>query len=150
MKCLNLKNLTVEEVNQEGIMVCGETFQFNENEAITSQWQITRDAVKNALSGIEYDWRPHLFEFKINSELSEEGFEAVVNLIVAAFFALIKVNKGRPRERRLDVPENLKTSINCNMSLLKNAINYQTLVDKLQMTISCGDLRFVLVGDFNA
>jgi hypothetical protein len=81
-------------------------------------------------------------------ELDEENFETVVNVVVAAFFRKMTTNGSRTRERRLDVPENIKV-LKTNMSLLKRAINAKTLVDCFNITICWstpfGELIYELV-----
>ena len=83
----------------------------------------------------------------ILEELSEEVFETAVNVLVAEFFKGIRINQGRQRERRLDVPDELKQNVHCNMSLLKNAINYNTLIDKFQLGIINRELAYIMVGN---
>ena len=151
MQYINLKTLTIENTTPDDIvMVYVTPIHYNDSDAISSQWQSMRAAVQKCLTGLDRPTRPHRFDFEITSAepLSEEAFESAVKLILAAAFEAITSKDGRKRERRLDVPENLKT-LNCNMSLLKNAINYQTTVDKFQIEIYGGDLRFILVGGYN-
>ena len=68
-------------------------------------------------------------------EDAEEFFLTAVNVISAIFFDVITTSKGRKRERRLDVPEQLKV-LKTNMSLLKRAINAQTQCDVFNLTIT--------------
>ena len=153
MQYVNLNTLKIETTTPDDkIMVNVAIVPYNDTETISNQWLNTRAAVKKAFDPIDRPTRPHKFEFEVatKDELSLEAFESAVKLILAAAFEMVLVDtrKGRPRERRLDVPENLKT-LNCNMSLLKNAINYATVVDKFQIEIYSGDLRYVLVGGFD-
>lgn len=153
MQYVNLNTLKIETTTPDDkIMVNVAIVPYNDTETISNQWLNTRAAVKKAFDPIDRPTRPHKFEFEVatEDELSLETFESAVKLILAAAFEIMTVQpkKGRPRERRLDVPENLKT-LNCNMSLLKNAINYATVVDKFQIEIYGGDLRFILVGGFD-
>ena len=150
MQYLNLNTLKIENTNtSDKIMSYFATIPYEDLETITDQWPAIRYAVENGLQSIERPTRPHLFQYEleVKKELSVESFESAIKLILAAFFeALIEQpKKGRPRERRLDVPEELKQA-NCNMSLLKRAINYKTIVDKFQIEIRCGDLNYNLVG----
>ena len=148
MQFVDLEKLTIEELTEDmNLMVYCGVVEHLDDRTISSQWAITRDAVKKVLDGIDKPWRPHKFEFEVVSteELDEYAFESAVKLILTAVFEVMHCPKGRKRERRLDVPVKLKT-LNCNMSLLKNAINYQTLVDKFQIEITYKDLRYILVG----
>jgi hypothetical protein len=82
-----------------------------------------------------------------------ETFESAVNVVLTAFFEELtgRSGVGRPRERRLDVPEELKV-VNCSMSLMKRAVNYKTVVDKFQVQIDGNDedgFRFILVGGYD-
>jgi hypothetical protein len=71
----------------------------------------------------------------VNSiEDADAYFTTVVNILTAIFFDSICIPKGRPRERRLDVPENLKT-VAASLSLLKKAINSQTYYNKFNLTV---------------
>lgn len=153
MQYVNLNTLKIETTTPDDkIMVNVAIVPYDDLQSISCQWLNTIAAVKKAFDPIDRPTRPHKFEFEVQAdgELSVESFESAVKLILAAAFEMVLVNtrKGRPRERRLDVPENLK-SLNCNMSLLKNAINYATVVDKFQIEIYSGDLRYVLVGGFD-
>lgn len=153
MQYVNLNTLKIETTTPEDkIMINAAIVPYDDLQSISCQWLNTIAAVKKAFEVIDRPTRPYKFEFEVQAdeELSVESFESAVKLILAAAFETILVDtkKGRPRERRLDVPENLKT-LNCNMSLLKNAINYQTLVDKFQIEIYSGDLRYILVGGYD-
>ena len=63
-------------------------------------------------------------------------FTTVVNIFTAVFLdeMCIQPHIGRARERRLDVPENLKVAT-VNMSLLKKNINMQTYCDRFNIGI---------------
>lgn len=151
MQYINLKTLKIENTTlDDKIEVKIIPIEYDDSKPITELFPSMGVAVKNALESVDRLTRPHRFDFEVRASetLTEESFESAVKLILAAFFGTIVRDKGRPRERRLDVPENLK-SINCNMSLLKCAINYQTLVDKFQVEIYSGDLRFILVGGYD-
>ena len=79
----------------------------------------------------------YIANIKCNESIDEDieaVFLTVVNVVSAIFFDMMCTTKGRPRERRLDVPENLK-ALKTNMSLLKRAINSQTHVDMFNLTI---------------
>lgn len=95
----------------------------------------------------------HSFTFELRSSdgvIDADEFESFVNVCLSWFFAAFVEMTPRAREKRLDVPENLKQGVNCSLSLLKRAINYTTPIDKFNITIRCGDLRFELVGEENA
>lgn len=95
----------------------------------------------------------HSFTFELRSSdgiIDADEFESFVNVCLSWFFAAFVEMTPREREKRLDVPENLKQDVNCSLSLLKRAINYTTPIDKFNITIRCGDLRFELVGEENA
>ena len=151
MQYINLKNLKIEETRPENkIEACLTQITYDDLKSVVEQFPAMGAAVKKVFDTIDRPGRPHRFEFEVVSEqpLDEDAFESAVKLITAAFFGVIVGDKGRKRERRLDVPENLKT-LNCNMSLLKCAINYQTLIDKFQLEITHNDLRFILVGGYD-
>lgn len=64
-------------------------------------------------------------------------FTTAVNIIISVVLDSICVqpHKGRPRERRLDVPEKLKVA-NVSMSLLKKCVNTQTYFDRFNISIA--------------
>lgn len=151
MEYINLKNLKIESTQPDDkIEACMTMVSYDDLKSMVEQFPAMEAAVKKVVDTIDRPSRPHRFEFEVISaeSLDEDAFESAVKLITAAFFGIIVGDKGRKRERRLDVPENLKT-LNCNMSLLKCAINYQTVVDKFQLEIFSGDLRFILVGGYD-
>jgi hypothetical protein len=151
MEYINLKNLKIESTQPDDkIEACMTMVSYDDLKSMVEQFPAMEAAVKKVVDTIDRPGRPHRFEFEVISaeSLDEDAFESAVKLITAAFFGVIVGDKGRKRERRLDVPENLKT-LNCNMSLLKCAINYQTVVDKFQLEIFSGDLRFILVGGYD-
>lgn len=67
-------------------------------------------------------------------EDAEAFFTTAVNVFSAVFFDCMCIPKGRNRERRLDVPENLKV-LATNMSLVKRAINMQTYYNSFHLQI---------------
>lgn len=87
----------------------------------------------------------YIINFKCDG-LTADEFLSWVNIAVAEFFHAITSVTGRPRERRLDVPDRLKV-VKCNMALLKNAINHQTFTDVFNLHIICGDLEYYLCNE---
>lgn len=92
---------------------------------------------------------PYHFNYSVfikqdeDEPLSEEEFsqmaEYYINVIESELMTnLIKPEKaGRPRERRLDVPENLKRNIYVNnTALIKNMLNYQTYINIFTITMN--------------
>lgn len=152
LKYIDLKDLKIKQIEtDEEIITKGSNVTLKGNSSLVELASTLEVAVKNLVNDLNPD-KIYNFAFDVlttqNEELSEEDFETVVNLVVSAFFRHLKVNLGRQRERRLDVPENLKTGVNCNLSLIKNAINYQTLVDRFQLTVHNRALQYVLVGGY--
>ena len=77
------------------------------------------------------------------TEEQARDFLSIVNVATACFFAQFVEKEGRKRERRLDVPDNLK-ALKVNMTLLKRAINHQTKADLFNLMIHYKDLTFVM------
>jgi hypothetical protein len=110
-------------------------------------------AAKNGLQEV-LDDMPAIecvYEFIVNgdgvaTEDEAADFISVVNIVLGAFFNRICQDKGRARERRLDVPENLK-ALKVNMSILKKAINSATIIDNFNIIIKYKDLFFMLVDE---
>lgn len=146
---LDLENLDIRttEDNQE-IITKGTHIELVPNSSISTLAAKIEDAVKNLVADLK-EGKVYNFAVDILGDIAEEEFESAVNVILAAFFRNIKVNKGRPRERRLDVPENLKGDVHCSLALLKNAINYRTLVDRFQLEITGRGLIYILVGGYD-
>ena len=142
---LKTKSITYEKGSE--IITKGTSITITENMSINEITLISKEAVKSILEDLNPN-KIYNFVFDIMpEELSEEVFETVVNILVAEFFKGIRINQGRQRERRLDVPDELKQNVYCNMSLLKNAINYNTLIDKFQLEIVNRELVYIMVGN---
>lgn len=68
-------------------------------------------------------------------DLIESDFLSLVQQINSIIFQKIITEERRDREARLDVPEELKKKINVSLNWLKKALNYKTLIDKLNIFI---------------
>ena len=149
---LDLKELEVKTISiDEQIITKGMSVKIDDNMSISELSLISKEAAKILIEDLEAD-KIYNFGFDIlsdNGVLSEETFETLVNLLLAAFFNEIIGKDGRARERRLDVPDNLKETVHCSRSMLKSAINHRTLVDRFQLSIVGHGLAYVLVGGFN-
>lgn len=77
-------------------------------------------------------------------KIEKEDFITIVNVFNAVFFEKIVIHKGRERERRLDIPENL-SFIHTSAGLLKKAINNQTKINKFNLIIKCNDLYYYMI-----
>lgn len=82
-------------------------------------------------------------EMAVSEEIDVETFLSLVNLTNTAFFSLFITNEGRKRERRLDVPDNLKLA-HVNLGPLKKAINAATVTDRFNVEINCGELSYLM------
>ena len=107
----------------------------NDIETIIEMKEAARQAFKAYIteSGVE-----NYYSIQIDKEVCEDPesyFITAVNVFSAVFFDSICTTKGRPRERRLDVPEQLKVA-KTNMSMLKRAVNAQTIVNTFNFTIN--------------
>ena len=78
------------------------------------------------------------------SNITEEDFIGIVNLCTFAFFESFVLTGGRPRERRLDVPEKLQCA-HISAGLLKRAVNTITVTDVFNLEIKCGDFSYIMV-----
>lgn len=74
----------------------------------------------------------------------EDFFLTFTNVFMAEFFNNICLDAGRPRERRLDVPERLKAASNISCSLLKQAVNSKTVFDTFNVQIEWNDNGSIL------
>lgn len=74
--------------------------------------------------------------------LTEDNFETLVHLVNSNFlgkeFLMLENEKGRKRERRLDVPISL-LGVHTSKRIVKNMVNEVTLVDRFNMFISLED-----------
>ena len=82
-------------------------------------------------------------ELDVN-DVTEEEFIGLVNLTTAVFFECFVKTGGRPRERRLDIPEKL-TCAHISAGLLKRAVNTQTVTDIFNLVIDCGDFHYIML-----
>lgn len=151
LKYLDLNLLEIKET-EEDIITKGVHFRVEDNMSLKDLQHQAEVAVDRLLMDLDQD-KIYNFAFDIllsgNEVFEVQDFESTVNVILSVFFRTIKLNEGRPRERRLDVPENLKTEVNCNMSLLKNAINHKTITNRFQLEITSRSLLFRLVGGYD-
>lgn len=69
----------------------------------------------------------------LNSEA--EFFSTFVNVFLPVFFNALKEDAGRPRERRLDVPEKLKEKVRVSLGILKDLINTATKYNLFTVSI---------------
>ena len=143
----DLKTKSITDEKGDKIITKGTSIRISEDMTINEITLISKEAVKIILEDLNPN-KIYNFIFDVMpEEFSEEVFETVVNVLVAEFFKGIRINQGRQRERRLDVPDELKQNVYCNMSLLKNAINYNTLIDKFQLEIVNRELVYIMVGN---
>lgn len=156
LRYLDLEKLEISEVSsEEEIISKGVCVTVNEDEVISRMFSLLKDAAQKLLADVSAD-RIYNFNITILDQdykgLGEEDFESAVNCALSCFFEEMiggRLGSGREREYRLDVPENLKTEVNCNMGLLKRAINYKTKLDRFQLTISSRMLQYILVGGYD-
>lgn len=148
---LDLAELKTKTISSdEEIITKGVHVNISQDSSISTLNLLIKDAVKNLVADLDCN-KIYNFAFDVLGDVGEEEFESVAHIILSAFFDVLigKSGEGRPRERRLDVPDNLKAEVNCNMSLLKRAINYKIAVDRFQLTIGCRSLQYVLVGGYD-
>ena len=145
---LDLGDLKIKSITKGNeIVTKGVNIEINEDMSINEMTLVSKEAVKSILENLNPNKIYNFIFDVIPEELSEEVFETAINVLVAEFFKGIRINQGRQRERRLDVPDELKQNVHCNMSLLKNAINYNTLIDKFQLDIINRELAYIMVGN---
>lgn len=74
-----------------------------------------------------------------------EDIVSYVNIITAAFFEEFVLTGGRPRERRLDVPQEFQCA-HISAGLLKRAVNTRTVADVFNLEINVNDIfHYILV-----
>lgn len=72
-----------------------------------------------------------------------EDFVSVTNFLVGIFFANMIKDDGRKREHRFDVPEKLQAA-KVNRSIMKKAVNQQTINNVFNLIIRYKDLTYIL------
>lgn len=72
-----------------------------------------------------------------------EDFISVTNFLVGIFFANMIKEDGRKREHRFDVPEKLQPA-KVNRSVMKKAVNQQTVNNVFNLVIRYKDLTYIL------
>lgn len=153
LKYLDLSKLKVDLVStDEEVITKGVSIEIPKDCSIIEMNDIVDASIKTLVQNLDENKIYNLAVDVLDTEyqeLSEEEFESAVKVTLAAVFRNIKTERGRPRERRLDVPEDMKKELNCNMSLIKSAINAKTSINKLQLTISSRTLQFILVGGYD-
>jgi hypothetical protein len=155
MRYLDLNTLTVREEDTLDVRCCFQKVEVWSGCTLSKMGELLKphcDLMRQGLTSRDAA-KVHSFAFELRSSdgvIDADEFESFVNVCLSWFFAAFVEMTPRAREKRLDVPENLKQGVNCSLSLLKRAINYTTPIDKFNITIRCGDLRFELVGEENA
>ena len=81
---------------------------------------------------------------KIDDE--EQKFLSAVNICLSTFFRHFITSEVRDRERRLDVPDKLK-SLKCPMGIVKRMTNNQTIRDHFNFIIKYDDLIYILADE---
>ena len=136
----------LEIIENNNCSIVSEKIEIDTDDATTVIASKARDICDKLLNKNKWN-KPVTFNVIIDSEpMEKEEFVTIVNVINAVFFEKIIVHKGRKRERRLDIPANL-SSIHISVGLLKKAINYQTKVDKFNLTIRCNDLSYYMIDE---
>lgn len=77
------------------------------------------------------------------TEDEAEDFVSVTNFLVGIFFANMIKEEGRKREHRFDVPEKLQPA-KVNRSIMKKAVNQQTINNVFNLIIRYKDLTYIL------
>lgn len=155
MKFLNLTNLTIDdkEVSIDAKLPCRRyIYEYLQDDVVSIDLSLkaNSDIISN---NIRFDQKDNCdtayfsFNFYCEDEMTEEEeegfFETIVNLTLSNLFEKLTIkDKGRPRERRLGVPENIAASCNVMLALLKNAINYTTYYDIINIDISLNNRYF--------
>lgn len=155
MRYLDLNTLTVREEDTLDVLYFLQKVEVWSGCTLSKMGELLKphcDLMRQGLTSRDAA-KVHSFTFELRSSdgvIDADEFESFVNVCLSWFFAAFVEMTPRAREKRLDVPENLKQGVNCSLSLLKRAINYTTPIDKFNIIIRCGDLRFELVGEENA
>ena len=155
MKFLNLKDLQIAQIEEvDGARIDTYTYNFLNNEvsidlSLKANSNIISDQIifdKPCSQKGDASFFSFIFCCVIDemTEEEEEGFfETLVNLTLSSLFEkLVNKDQGRPRERRLAVPENIAANCNVTLSLLKNAINYATVYDMINIDIKLNNRFF--------
>lgn len=144
MKFLNLESLKIEEV-KTGVRTWEYDSEVDPNWTLKQFNGALLGSIKNKSA-----WAPtkvNCFKFNItivddvDAPLADEEIvdmaTSAANLINGAIFNGILIpGKGRQRERRLDVPEELKHSLNASLGVIKDAINTLTTINKFNIEIT--------------
>lgn len=148
-----------------------ETLGFNEKAVVDHEWKFTFsltpnetlksikgtidqvvgsfDAGFNELQGTNSFIFDVVMIDDVNDPLRNEEIgdlaESIANIVNSSLFTkLCASGVGRKRERRLDVPDNIKLNTYASMALIKSAINTQTICDVFNVR-----MNFTLVNPAN-
>lgn len=144
-----LMNLNKMEINKEAK---ADMFNYSvdwtkiENDPLSLQYNAVKNTIGDLVNSPSAYPAFYRIDFVDEREENEDDvfiFQSIVNVTLAAFFDLMCTEKGRPRERRLDVPEKLKC-IKCSMSLIKKAINHATIRDTFNLCICYKNYEYYL------
>ena len=141
---INLDKLEI--IANNNCSIVSEKVAIDINDSATVIASKARDICDKLLNKNKWN-KPVVFNIIIDSkQMEKEEFVTIVNVFNAVFFEKIIVHKGRKRERRLDIPKSF-FPVHISVGLLKKAINYQTKVDKFNLTIRCNDLCYYMIDE---
>ena len=138
MYLMNLDKLKIDKTGKADMFNYSIDWASIENEPLSFQYRAIKNAIEdfvNHPSAFPAFYRIDFEDSREETDEDESIFQSIVNVTLAVFFELMCYsNQGRPRERRLDVPDKLKC-IKCSMSLIKRAINHKTVRDSFNLCI---------------
>ena len=140
MLFVNLDKMIIEDIDVAMTQTVETNITINADESVMYNQMVIQNAC-DLLFEQQTDDKPTVYKINLKNDekITDEDFIGLVNLINAVFFnKFIILSKGRARERRLDIPDSLR-SVHVSGGLLKRAINYATKCDIFNLVITYGN-----------
>ncbi len=146
MYLVNLEKMQIDKAGNADIF----NYEIDWQSIESSPLSLQKEAIKNAISDLvnHPSTYPAFYDITFvdprdDTDEDDDLFLSIVNVTLAVFFELMCTDKGRPRERRLDVPSKLQC-LKCSRSLIKRAVNHKTIRDSFNLHICYKDYEYYL------
>ena len=142
MRFLNLETLKIQKEYNFNTIVLNIEIP-NTSISLKQIKEIIEGAFQNAQEVIENNKSKHIAAHFIvhlsypdcDLDSETELFSTFVNVFLPILFNVLKEDAGRPRERRLDVPEKLKAKVRVSLGILKELINTATKYNLFNVSV---------------
>lgn len=105
--------------------------------------------IENFLNFIPFESGVNYVFYVKNKIDDDKDFITLTDIFTLVFCHKITTKEKRDREMRLDAPENLLNKVHLSRWLIKNLVNYKTLINNFNLHIICGEFTYAMLGGPN-